>query len=665
MGALCLIALASLAFSAEGQAPGEPTKPEPDLLTLENQYVKIVVNAGALNTGRFALETTGGDPDLATDDHKPLIYGRPRPWTSYTTVRVDEEDYVFGGRTEQRAGRDGKYGQVIKAPAKEEGRIVCAWKLGPVEVVQTLSLVPSTTTGWPDTMEIRYQVTNTDSAPHLVGLRIVLDTMLGENDGAPLRFGEVAQTRDALLSGDQIPTFWQAFDSLSQPKVTAQGTLRGDTVTVPDRVYVSNWGSLADGVWDFDFRPGRELIRAGEYELDSALALRWEPLPLGPGQSRVYVTAYGLGGITIAPGELLLGATSPATVWPDRAGQVRLPVVAYVQNGAQVTAHDLKLTLHLPAGLAVAGGQPAVRGLGSLPPGETAQAAWEVVAQPEVFGQTLTYTVTAEARNAKPNSVQRQVRILAPPQLKVQVSAPRELRVEEERLVPRPFRVEAVVENGGPSPAYLVWAELETPGGGLVPAAFERPSRFLGTLQPGERVAFFWSLEPRRGGAGKLPFAVKVNAANAEEVARSGSVSVPPLSPKVWVRTLPPEVTKGGIFTAEVVASNIDAVRGVRLAVQYDPQMLELIYLSRGTLFVEGKELQPWSEPRVDREQGKVEELGGTRPETWVEREVVARLHFQAKQAGVARIKLAQVEVFSSNRGQTVVVADGQVRITE
>src|SRR5690606_11955697 len=143
----------------------------------------------------------------------------------------------------------------------------------------------------------------TGAATARVGLRIMLDTLLGENDGAPFRVGDEAITGDRVFEGDAIPQFFQAFDSLSDPRVMSQGTLRGDDATVPDAVYFTNWGSLADGPWEFDFQLGREFLRAGEFELDSAVALYWYPEPLAPGEERVYTTYYGLGGITIVAGD--------------------------------------------------------------------------------------------------------------------------------------------------------------------------------------------------------------------------------------------------------------------------------------------------------------------------------------------------------------------------
>ena len=48
---------------------------------IDNEYIRIVVNAGELNTGRFSLPTTGGDPDRITDQNKHLIYCGDDPLT--------------------------------------------------------------------------------------------------------------------------------------------------------------------------------------------------------------------------------------------------------------------------------------------------------------------------------------------------------------------------------------------------------------------------------------------------------------------------------------------------------------------------------------------------------------------------------------------------------
>ncbi len=115
-----ILALAAMAFigcwtvMAEGEAG--------DLITLENQYIKIFINSGTEETGRFAVDVAAGDPSRADDDGKPLIYGRPKPWTSYTTIRINGRDYVFGRATTQRAGAGLPGGEIVFGPILSDNR---------------------------------------------------------------------------------------------------------------------------------------------------------------------------------------------------------------------------------------------------------------------------------------------------------------------------------------------------------------------------------------------------------------------------------------------------------------------------------------------------------------------------------------------------------------
>ncbi len=261
---LALCALVSFAFPVRAEAPkAEAARGAPgSVVSVGNEFIRIRANAGPEEAGRFAVDTTGGDPSRASDDNQVLIYGSREPWTSYTTVMLDGRAFVFGGPTSRRAGRGAPVGEIVQAPKVEgegapvgeivqapkvEGEdIVCVVRIGDLEVTQTLSPARSPTTRVKDAARISYRVTNRGGKPHAVGLRVMLDTMLGQNDGAPLRAGESAITSATRLTGDQIPDYWQAFDSLSQPAVISQGTLRGKGLTSPDRVEMVDWGTLAD-----------------------------------------------------------------------------------------------------------------------------------------------------------------------------------------------------------------------------------------------------------------------------------------------------------------------------------------------------------------------------------------------------------------------------------
>lgn len=622
-------------------------------LEISNQYIRVFVNQSDDATGRFAVDSTGGDPLNPRDDNMPLVYGRPKPWTSYTTFRIDGENYVFGGNTETRAGRHASYGTKISGPKVVGGNsIISTWRLGDIEASQILTIVRSITTGLPDTAKITYVVTNVGSADHLVGVRIMLDTMLGSNDGAPFRAGDMAITSDAVFSLQEMPRFFQAFDSLSSPSVTSQGTLIGADATPPDKAVFTNWGNLADKVWDVLVIPGREFLREGEYELDSALALFWDERTLRPGESREYTTLYGMGGISVAPGVLALGVTSPAEVTSEKGKPIVFPVVAYIENNGPTLALDVNVYLNLPPGLALSPGGRHQVSLGHLAPGETRQVAWEVTS--DITEQaTLRYGVAVEAENAERNQVYREVTILAPPELGVHIQAPSMFGVMDDMFHPYPLKISAKVKNSGGAPAYGVKATL-TPDYGIVLAPSERASRFPGQVAPGETCDVTWYLVPL-GEAGAFDYRVMVDARNTESLSAAASIGVPKLRSRLLMETPVSPVEQGEFFIVRVLARNLRGFQQVRFDLCFDPSVVEIVYVSRGTVFVEDQGMSEWNEGVIQNHLGLLTDVYGrlTQPEDITGE--LATIGFRAKSPGQSHLLL---------RNMSLVGREGQVQVT-
>lgn len=626
---------------------------------IDNEYIRIVVNAGELNTGRFSVGTTGGDPDRITDQNKHLIYGGDDPWTSYTTVRIGNQNWVYGGETDRRAGFDALYGEMIQPPTIVDGKIESSWKMGPIQVWQILSLTRSSTTGLLDTAQIEYHVENLDTVPHMVGLRLMLDTMLGANDGAPFRVDDRGITADSVFYAQDMPQFWQAFDSLANPQVMSQGTLTGSGVTTPDRVYFSNWGSLADKAWNFDFTPGRDFQRLGEFELDSAIALFWDQISLGPGEMRSFVSYYGLGGVTIAPGELIVGVTSPAEITSDPEGFQTFSIIAYVQNDGQGKARDVMAELKLPPGLQLVGSAAKVR-LSDLQVGETKQTGWQVGVQSIVDG-VFTYEVEVTAENSEPNRVTREVRVLSPAKLQVLFSGPPGLGIKDERYDPATFEAKAVIRNDGGSQFYGGTFEILYPLG-LELVTGQSAKRFPGSIQPGQELSFKWLLRPKDGFSGPLPYSLRTVDERGQQKVENMFIIVPELKPKVWVGE--PQVPQGGMiragdfFSLPIWATNIHDFLGVELDLSFDPDHLEVVGrtlgISRGTLFVDSSVSPPrnlfWEMPSVSNISGEIVGLRGDRGtgnELRLSYGTLVTIHFRAKAAGLGRVNLDGVRVLT------------------
>lgn len=651
--ALILVCAAALCVVMAPVSHGVSAQANP--ITISNDFIRIFVNPGPDEAGRFGLETTGGDPAHAGDDGMPLIYGRPMPWTSFTTFRIDGSDWVFGGKTTRRAGRSARYGAQVAAPHIVGDKIVTRYALGDIVITQELSFAKSPTTRYMDTARIHYIVENAGMVTRQVGIRVLIDTMLGQNDGAPLRSGDMAVTSDLKLEGGAVPDYWQAFDSLTSPTVTSQGTLTGGELTDPDTLTFSNWGSFADHPWDATIVPGREFVREREAELDSAVALYWQPRALVPGEVRHYVTYYGLGGITLAPGQLALGITAPAEVGLTAQGTASFTAVSYVTNTGKGPAHDVTATLSLPPGFSLGPGQQALRAIGDLEPGSTGQAAWKIVADLSAAGMAQ-FSVAVAAKNADPNTVTRRVDVLGPPRLLASIRRVEAVENRGERLYPWPLRATLRVENTGGSGAYWVKASLDGAGGLQVIGADSRDV-FLGTLGPGQGQDVVFTLgglpEP-----GEKRLSMTARAQNAPPSIASASVQVPRLVPKVWARPSADRVTLGDIVHFDVMVTNVPDARRIKFDVVYDRSLVYAM-VSRGTLntagATAGQALGAFSGGDTLTVAGRISgmDVGLVPDADGISWGSAASIYFLAASQGVGRVHIENVVLLDS-RGQEI-----------
>ena len=600
----------ALAAAAEEPSPSAG-------IAISNEFLRIRVNPGPQEAGRFAVDTTGGDPSRAADDNRILIYGSREPWTSYTTVLVGGKPFVFGGPTSRRAGRDAAAGALVQAPKASSEAITCVARIEAIEVKQELSFARSPTTRVKDAARIVYQITNRGEAPRSVGLRIVLDTMLGANDGAPLRAGERAISSATRLASEQLPDYWQAFDSLAQPTVIAQGTLRGEDLTPPDRLEMVDWGTLADALWDFPFPSGADFTRRGEQEQDTAVALYWDPVLLAPGQSRTYATLYGVGGVSLSPAQLSLGLTAPAEVDYHYEEARAFPVVAYLENSGGFESRRTTCTLELGKGLKLAQQGSKVE-LGLLRPGETRQLSWKVLPTGEATG-ALKLAAAATSENLEPNRVEREVIVNSPPQLSLELSAPAALSVTpENRYSPNPFLVRASVTNRGAQVGRNLVTAIAVPAG-LALDDEASATQVSERLAPGQSQSFAWRLRALGLPTGRLVLSVKASAAGAKPVETFHAIHVPELTPELRVYPADQKVpaTTDGKPTLLPISVRLAPARdflACRLSLAYNPAVLNPLYVSRGEAFVEGgRLLSPWSAGRSG--EGRIADIGGERGE--------------------------------------------------
>ncbi len=614
---------------------------------LDNEFLKIIVNAGPEDQGRFAVETMGGDPDNANDDYQPLVFGRPIPWTSYTTVWVDGEAYVFGGlnhKLKKRNGTPVKYGEFVSQTTTDEG-IVTEYKFGKIRVAQKLNFLRNISTKVKDSALISYDVANLDTASHRVGLRLMMDTKLGENDGAPFRIGAKAIVDEVEFKGAEIQDYWQTFDSLASPNVIAQGTLRGGGLTAPDRLMLSNWGTLADNPWEVTVVPGRSFVRQGELEKDTALALYWEPRALAPNQVAHYRTAYGLGGVTLAKGALSLGLTAPAEVYGNT--QSPFMVVAYVSNTGGYDARDVDVSVDVGQAFGVVKGQAKAH-FPLIPRGQTRQVMVYLMPMPGYFGvQKL--QVDVSSTTLEPNRISRKIDLVAAPSLQASIQVP------DMKVVTLNYYFDAVmtVTNTMSLPIDGVVAKIESSEFIQVPD-FETLQKSVGRVWPHQPVKVNWKLRLKKMDKDlEIPVVGSVQSEVTPLQKVQGKIVLQEPQSDFKLRISTQNVAIGDYFYVDVAMRYVSLFSNWSGLIQFDPSQLVYVRWSP-ELWLEND--NPGLSLMVEQDSLL---LRGVRNLTPAVNRRMAKFHFRALKPGPVEVRFidqkgiiqsVRLNVASSNR---------------
>lgn len=262
-----------------------------------------------------------------------------------------------------------------------------------VECTRTLTFIPNKVNGNKNVVEIKHTVKNITDENHEIGGRVMLDTMLGSNDCAPFRIQGVGATTTRLqFDGDEIPAMYQAFDSLENPSIVSTGYFATGSLR-PDHVQFNNFWTSESAFYP-DSLVGNEIG-------DSVVNSIWEPVTLAPGESRDYITYYGLGELDVTSGNLTLGATrttSSFEVADDGKGYKPVSITTYLKNSSNVNVNNAKVELDLPDGVYFENTDTTAN-FNTLAPSEEKQNTWVLNADPSYEEKTVTVKVTAGAEN--------------------------------------------------------------------------------------------------------------------------------------------------------------------------------------------------------------------------------------------------------------------------
>jgi hypothetical protein len=314
-----------------------PIDPKP---RVELKFHDAVQNNDFLNAASMRFGVLMPDPS-DPKKFKKLTYdefGR----TSNTCVRVDGIEFLLG--QPQGAGQwDPPIKQPLGKDPLEDNRerigyrskwiYSDVWIEQQVEVVP-VGLSPDGKRRLLDTCLVTYVITNKNTkAPHKVGLRFLLDTYIGANDGVPFTIpGEkdLCDTFKDFDGPDKVPDFISALErqDVKDPGTVAHVSLKvGGGLEAPGRVILGAWPNAdlfkvnpvkaakaqrQNTGWEVPVMSMQEQVLKSKDNPngDSAVTLYWEEKRLEPEKVRKLGFAYGLGNVTGDAGKGTLGLTS-------------------------------------------------------------------------------------------------------------------------------------------------------------------------------------------------------------------------------------------------------------------------------------------------------------------------------------------------------------------
>lgn len=366
-----------------------------------NDFVQVSVQT---KNGRFSIETKEGHPLKDKDNNKPLLFKQDVPDTSFTTFRINGNDYIYGNRY----GFLGTNSQFIYHPASQGLTNQSVWRVEGLEIVQTLTLVNEKDNPNVGNVKISYHVTNQSNQTVELGSRILLDTMLGANDASPITLpgSEEYIRTEQVIAGD-IPYYWRAVDNPTAPDIMSYGFLQGWGNQSPDRLVAAHWEGISRTKWDYEVNEHLDFTSTwNKYgSADSAVALYWDPAGLAPGEQQVFETYYGLGSFVtafkeakyatqlMAPKQLELNESRDGYV--QEQFEIRLEIdnsVSRAEGLANVIAE-----IGLPLELELAEGEQTIQTVPFIDTNDMEAFVWRVKAKPQAQFKAAQYWVSVQA----------------------------------------------------------------------------------------------------------------------------------------------------------------------------------------------------------------------------------------------------------------------------
>lgn len=239
-------------------------------------YGTHIVAENCKSIGTFSI---GG---IFNGNWEKLTYFYPNPWHgTYITVKVN--DAIYSNSIPTNAIH---LDQFFKESSLllDTNEITFTWDL-PEKILleEKFQLIANGTI-------IKLKAKNYGNSAKEIAFRIHFDTMLGDNDGAPIYIpGDGLITNEKTYEQVYFP-YWKAYNRKEKPTIVSQGIFSEEkNLTIPKKLIISNWRKSVYSLWDY--KTDERISILG----DSALILYFEEKNLKPLEEFSIETFYGIG----------------------------------------------------------------------------------------------------------------------------------------------------------------------------------------------------------------------------------------------------------------------------------------------------------------------------------------------------------------------------------
>ncbi len=229
--------------------------------------------------GRFTLGVGG----------KRLMFGYPLPQsTSHFIINVDGK---LASNAPHLPGVTSIKGLQIYSGAGATPQVTTSYEFNGLQVTQELTPVDAAGqvihSGFAQYYRIRYEFINKGAKSRTIGLGLLIDTMVGDNDHCAISADDMLLTSEYGFRGSSMPSRLSFYRTkLDSADLMGAAILKGLEATPPDKMVVGRWPVLHRVTWKLN--PQR--VRYG----DSGYFLKWENKTLPARTSRKFVTYFGL-----------------------------------------------------------------------------------------------------------------------------------------------------------------------------------------------------------------------------------------------------------------------------------------------------------------------------------------------------------------------------------